>query len=313
MKIIGAVIPCYMGGDITLKLVEDLRTYADLIVLIDDKCPLQTGKKIKEKFNDPKIKVLFNKENLGVGGATKKGFDFLLEKRCDIIVKIDADYQMDPANIPKLTTPIIKKECDSTKGNRFTNVDSLLKMPMVRLIGNTFLSYLSKLSTGYWEIFDPTNGFIAFDSYALKKINYSKTDNRYFFETDILFRCSLQNINIKNISIDSSYNNHFSSLQPFKEIIPFFIKNLKLLFKRIIYQYFLFDFNVGSVNLILSLLFGLTSFFYLVYLLIKTNITNIYTSSAEASFFSIVSIISMQFFLSFIFYDSSLKVFLRKK
>ena len=313
MKTIGVVIPCFMGGDMTLKLVEDLKRFADLIVLVDDKCPLKTGKKIKNKFNENKIEVIFNKENLGVGGATKKGFDFLLKKGCEIIIKMDADYQMDPNNIPKLINPIIKKECDSTKGNRFTNADSLLKMPRLRLIGNTFLSYLSKLSTGYWEIFDPTNGFIAFDSYALKKINYSKTDNRYFFETDILFRCSLQNINIKNISIDSIYNNHFSSLQPVKEIIPFFIKNLKLFFKRIIYQYFLFDFNVGSVNLILSLFFGLTSLFYLVFLLIKTNITNIYTSSAEASFFSIVSVISMQFFLSFIFYDCSVKVFLRKK
>ena len=313
MKIKGVVIPCYMGGDITLKLVEDLKNYADFIVLVDDKCPLKTGRKLKEKFNDPNIEVIFNKENLGVGGATKKGFDFLLKKQCDIIIKIDADYQMDPVNIPKLITPIINNECDATKGNRFTNAESLLKMPRLRLIGNTFLSYLSKLSTGYWEIFDPTNGFIAFSSDSLNKINYSKTDNKYFFETDILFRCSLQNINIKNISIDSSYNNHFSSLQPLMEIIPFFIKNLKLLFKRIIYQYFLFDFNVGSVNLILSLLFGLTSLSYLVFLLLKTNITNIYTSSAEASFFSIVSVISMQFFLSFIFYDCSVKVFLRKK
>tara|TARA_A100001011_G_C14235217_1_gene810677 strand:+ start:163 stop:1104 length:942 start_codon:yes stop_codon:yes gene_type:complete len=313
MKKTGVVIPCFMGGDITLKLVEDLKIYADLIVLIDDKCPLQTGKKLKEKFNDPNIEVIFNKENLGVGGATKKGFDFLLKKRCEIIIKMDADYQMDPAHIPKLINPIIRKECDSTKGNRFTNVDSLLKMPKLRLIGNTFLSYLSKLSTGYWEIFDPTNGFIAFDSNSLKKISYSKADNRYFFETDILFRCSLQNINIKNISIDSLYNNHFSSLQPLKEMIPFFIKNLKLLFKRIIYQYFLLDFNVGSVNLILSIFFGITSFFYLVYLLIKTNMTNIYTSSGQASFFSIISVISMQFFLSFIFYDCSIKVFLRKK
>ncbi len=313
MKKIGVVIPCFMGGDITLKLVEDLKIFADLIVLVDDKCPLRTGKKIKKKFNEPKIEIIFNQENLGVGGATKIGFDFLLKEGCEIIIKMDADYQMDPKNIPKLINPIIKKECDSTKGNRFTNAESLLKMPRVRLIGNTFLSYLSKLSTGYWEIFDPTNGFIAFNSYALKRINYSKTDNRYFFETDILFRCSLENININNVSIDSEYNNHFSSLQPVKEIIPFFIKNLKLLFKRIIYQYFLFDFNVGSVNLILSLLFGLTSLFYLIFLLLKTNITNIYTSAAEASFFSIVSVISMQFFLSFIFYDCSVKVFLRKK
>lgn len=313
MKKIGVAIPCYMGGDITLKLIEDLISYVDLIVLIDDKCPLNTGKKVQDKFDDSKIEVIFNKENLGVGGATKKGFNRLIKKECEIIIKMDADYQMEPADIPKLVKPIIKNECESTKGNRFIHTESLLKMPKIRLIGNTFLSYLSKLSTGYWEIFDPTNGFIAFDSKALEKINYDKTDNRFFFETDILFRCSLQNIYIRNISIESRYNNSFSSLDPVKQIIPFFIKNLKLFFKRIVYQYFLLDFNVGSINLILSFLFGVLSILCLFYLFIKTSITNIYTSSAEASFFSIISVISMQFFLSFIFYDCSVKVFLRKK
>ncbi len=186
-------------------------------------------------------------------------------------------------------------------------------MPRIRLIGNIFLSYLSKLSTGYWEIFDPNNGFIAFNINALKDINFNKADDRFFFETDILFRCSLQNISIRNISIESNYNNHFSSLKPLKEILPFFIKNIKLLSKRIIYQYFLLDFNVGSIELLLSLMFGFLSIFYGFYLIIKSNITNIYSSPGQASFFSIISIISIQFFLSFIFYDCSMKVFLRKK
>ena len=127
-------------------------------------------------------------------------------------------------------------------------------MPKIRLIGNTFLNYLCKFSTGYWEISDPTNGFIAFSKDKLKEVDLRKTDNRFFFETDVLFRCSLKNISIKNVSIDANYLNHYSSLSPIKEIIPFFIKNIKLLLKRIFYQYFLFDFNVGSIELVLSIL-----------------------------------------------------------
>ena len=185
-------------------------------------------------------------------------------------------------------------------------------MPKIRLIGNTFLNYLCKFSTGYWEISDPTNGFIAFRKDTLKEIDLRKTDDRFFFETDILFRCSLKNISIKNVSIDANYSNHYSSLSPIREIIPFFIKNTKLLFKRIIYQYFLFDFNVGSIELLLSIILGLTSAILGMYLLLKTSITYELTTAGTASIFTVLSILSIQFLLSFIHYDSSVRIILKR-
>ena len=197
---IGVVIPCYLGGEITLKLITEIVLYANKIVLVDDRCPLKTGEKIlKSKLRD-KVHVIFNSKNLGVGGSTKKGFQWLIEQNCNIILKMDADFQMYPSDIPRMCEPIITKQYDATKGTRFLDVDNLLKMPKIRLFGNTFLNYLSKFSTGYWEISDPTNGFLAFNLESLKKIDLNKTDNRFFFETDILFRCSIKNINIINES-----------------------------------------------------------------------------------------------------------------
>ncbi len=313
MNSIGVVIPCFMGGEITVKLIEKIINYADKVVLIDDKCPLNTGKKIIDKNFGDKVKVIFNAKNIGVGGSTKKGFDYLLKENCEIILKMDADYQMLPEDIPRMCEPIIQEECEATKGNRFTNIEKLFEMPKIRLIGNTFLSYMSKFSTGYWEIFDPNNGFIAFKAETLKKIDLKKTDNRFFFETDILFRCSLKNIAIKNVSIDANYDNNYSSLNPIKEIFPFFIKNIKLLIKRIIYQYYLLDFNVGSIDLLLSILFGFSSFIFGIFLFIRSNITNELTTAGTASIFTILSILSVQFFLSFIYYDCSIKVILRRR
>lgn len=313
MTKIGVVIPCFMGGDITLKLISDVLNYADIVVLVDDKCPLHTGKKVKESNINSKVHIIFNERNMGVGGSTKKGFEWLLKKDCQIIIKMDADYQMNPSDIPKMCNPILKNECDSTKGNRFTNFEKLIKMPKIRLIGNVFLSYLTKFSTGYWEIFDPTNGFIAFNAETLREINFSKTDNRFFFETEILFRCALQNIVIKNVSIDANYFSNYSSLNPLKEIYPFLIKNIKLIVKRIIYQYYILDFNVGSIELFLSLIFGIFAFIIGIYLFIVSNITNVLASAGTVSIFIILSIIGIQFFLSFIYYDCSTKVFLRKK
>ena len=312
MTSIGVVVPCYMGGDITITLINNILKYADQVVLVDDKCPLKTGKKLLKSNIGNKVHVIFNKINLGVGGATKVGFEWLMNNSCDIILKMDADYQMNPKDIPKICAPIINKEFQSTKGNRFTNIEKLFDMPRVRLIGNTFLSYLCKFSTGYWEIFDPTNGFIAFSSESLKEIDLQKTDDRFFFETDLLFRCSLKNITIKNVSIDANYNNNYSSLSPLKEIFPFLIKNTKLLIKRILYQYYLLDFNVGSIELILSIFFGLSSLFFGLFLLIKSNLSYELTSAGTASIFTIFSILSVQFFLSFIYYDCSIKVILRK-
>ena len=169
--IVGVVIPCYAGGIITINMIPFVLENSDYLVIVDDACPLKTGKKIKSIYKNSNIHVIFNKSNQGVGASTKKGFEYLLNKGCEIIVKLDADNQMNPKDIPKLISPIINNECDSTKGNRFTNIESINRMPKIRLFGNIFLSYITKFSTGYWELFDPTNGFIAFKNTALNKIN----------------------------------------------------------------------------------------------------------------------------------------------
>ena len=313
MTKLGVVVPCYMGGDITIKLISEILEYADQIVLVDDKCPLNTGRKLLKANLSKNIHIIFNEKNIGVGGSTKKGFQWLLNTDCEIILKMDADYQMNPYDIPKMCNPIIRNQCDATKGNRFSNFDKLIKMPKIRLLGNTFLSYLAKLSTGYWEIFDPTNGFIAFRVEALKEIDLQKTDNRFFFETELLFRCVLKELIIKNVAIDAKYTNNYSSLKPLKEIFPFLFKNIKLLFKRIIYQYYLLDFNVGSIELLLSIIFTFLSIIIGIYLILASNITRELASSGTVSIFTILSIISVQFFLSFIYYDCSTKVILRKR
>ena len=132
-------------------------------------------------------------------------------------------------------------------------------------------------------------------------------------KNSLILKIWAKNIIIKNVSIDANYGNNYSSLKPLKEIYPFLTKNLKLLLKRIIYQYFLLDFNVGSIELILSIIFGFISFLFGVYFLINSNITNEFTSAGNSSLFTIFSIMSIQFFLSFIYYDCSIRILLKKK
>ena len=210
---IGCLIPCFRGGSVTLAVIQKALHFTDYIVLIDDACPNYTGQRVEKKFNSSdKVKVLFNSQNQGVGKSCRDGIKFLLENACTIIVKIDADGQIDPILIPALINPIIEGKAEAVKGNRFTSIDDLLSMPKIRIIGNLGLSFLNKISTGYWELFDPTNGFIAFKS-CTQAVRLEKTDNRYFLN-QIFFSMCISTNYILTTPHASIYANEISSLGP---------------------------------------------------------------------------------------------------
>ncbi len=310
---IGCIIPCFRGGQDTINVISSALKYVDLVVLVDDKCPLNTGKNVKKFFQENnKLKVIFNKKNLGVGGATKKGIEYLLDLDFEIILKVDADGQINPKLIPFLIEPLINGEFDANKGNRFSSLDHILSMPLIRVIGNLGLSFLNKLSTGYWELFDPTNGFIAFKKSALKKVRLDKVDNRYFFESDLLFQCSLQNICFTQLPMKSIYSNEISSLQPLREIIRFGKQHFINLFKRIIYQYFLLDFNIGSFELFSGSIIGFILISFILKIYLKGIIDKQFATPGEANLIGLLSIITAQLLIGFLYYDSTQQPLMRR-
>ena len=310
MFIVG-VIPCYKTPKAAIKVVNDCCKYVDLIICVDDFCPLNTGKEIEKSVKNKNVHIAYHKVNKGVGGAMKTGIKLALDSGADIIVKIDSDGQMPSKLIPKLIEPLKKGKAQFTKGNRFRDPNVLLKMPKIRFIGNFALSFLTKLSTGYWELFDPTNGFIAFTSTTIKLFNLNKIDNKFFFETDILFRCSLNDVKVSEIQMDAKYNNETSNLYPISEIPNFFVRHLIIFFKRILYHYFIYDFNPGSISLIFSLIFGATGFLLALFYFSKGLITQIETPGGIQTLFLALFFISLQFFINFVHYDVSQKPLMR--
>ena len=139
------------GGLTTLGLIESLVPIVDLIIVVDDNCPLKTGDMIIDKFTSSKVQVQKNEINEGVGFSTKRGLRELVKQGCDVVVKLDADGQIKPHLIPTLIKPILTGRAEAAKGNRFTSLDNIVKMPKIRIIGNLGLSFINKLSTGYWE------------------------------------------------------------------------------------------------------------------------------------------------------------------
>lgn len=313
MKCIGCIIPCFKGSQKTIEVINEALKVVDYVVFINDCCPNLKSKIVQEKIKSEKLIIINNEYNQGVGASVKKGIKYLLSTNCEIIVKIDADGQIKPQLIPEIIKPIIDKKADAVKGNRFTNVEHILSMPLIRILGNLCLSFINKLSSGYWELFDPTNGFIAFDAKTLKKIRINKLDDRYFFESSILFECAIANIFFMQLPMKGIYSGEISSLEPLKEVISFSSKHFVNLIKRIIYQYFILDFNAGSIELIGFIITFTTALIYFLLITFKNlQYENVYASPGEANLISILVIIAFQLFISFIFYDATQKPLFRK-
>lgn len=263
-----AIIPAYRVSSSVLKTVSETLDYVDELVVVDDKCPENSGNAVEEKFQqDSRVNVLFHEENLGVGGAMKTGFKWALERDFDIIVKIDGDGQMDPSLVPGLIKTLVENRADFAKGNRFESPRTVRQMPAHRLIGNGFLSLFSKISTGYWSVNDPTNGFIAIRRETLEKLEPERLSNSYFFESDLLFRLSIVRARISELPMNALYGNEKSSLKVGKVLLTFPFLHFKNFVKRIVYNYYVRDWSIGSVELPVGLTllvwgvwFGLSTF-----------------------------------------------------
>ncbi len=254
-KKIAIVVPAYNVGEEIVKFLDNIPDYVDKIFLIDDCCPLQTGKLAKKNSNDHRLNIIFNNQNLGVGGAVKVGYLKCIEDSIDIVVKIDGDNQMDPLEINAIVNPLITQNFDYSKGNRFLNNDKIENYPIVRFYGNIFLSFMSKLSSGYWDIFDPINGFTAIKINILKKLNLKIIDDGYYFESDMLFNLYNLKIKIKDVPVKIKYHKHQKqNLNVFKESFNFFNKNISRIIKRIKTNYFRNNFGLGSFFIFIFLL-----------------------------------------------------------
>ena len=252
---ITVVIPCYREKSKILDVLSKFDSTITHIIVIDDACPEGTGEFVLKNNNDTRVQLVTHKYNQGVGAATISGYLKAIELGSDIIVKVDGDGQMDPSMIKTLIRPIQRGEADYTKGNRFYRLYGLSKMPPVRLIGNLILSFASKMSSGYWKLFDPTNGFTAIHAKVAEQLPVDKCHKGYFFESDILFQLNMLRAVVIDVPIQAIYGDEKSSLKISNILLLFLMKHFANLSRRIIYNYFLHDFSIASIELVVALIF----------------------------------------------------------
>lgn len=256
---ISVVIPCYRVVGHILTVIASIGPEVSRIYVVDDACPDGTGAMVSAGCTDARVSVLQHTHNTGVGGAMFTGYRQALADGMQIIVKIDGDGQMDPQLLPAFVAPIASGQADYTKGNRFYDLDKITQMPGIRIFGNAVLSLVTKLSAGYWDVFDPTNGYTAIHADVARLLPFDKISRRYFFETDMLFRLNTLRAVVVDIPMQPRYGTEVSYLRINRVPGEFLVKHLRNIGKRIFYNYFLREMSIASLELLLGialLLFG---------------------------------------------------------
>jgi glycosyltransferase involved in cell wall biosynthesis len=303
MVAIAVVVPSFRVTAHILEVLAKIGPEVERIYVVDDACPDRSGELVQKRSKDKRVKVLFHEANQGVGGAVVTGYKAALADGMDVVVKVDGDGQMDPSLILTIAKPVLEGNADYAKGNRFDSLENLFSMPKSRIFGNAVLSLWSKLSSGYWNVTDPTNGFTAIHRSALEAIQLDKLRKTYFFESDLLFRLSIVNAVVMDVPMVSVYGEEKSNLKIRKVIFEFPWRHNVNFLKRIFYKYYLREWSVASFELPVGLgltvfgaWFGLARYF-------EASDAGRATTAGQVTLSALALILGVQLILSFLAYD----------
>jgi dolichol-phosphate mannosyltransferase len=258
---IAIVIPAFCVEHEIESVLLGIPKYISFIIVVDD-CSLDHTCDVVRGVSkvDNRITLIRHTTNQGVGGAMISGFRRALELGAQIVAKLDGDGQMDPSFLRDLIFPLVNGDADYAKGNRFRDFTALQQMPFARRFGNVCLGFLTKIATGYWNIFDPTNGYVAIRGNVLNQLQFGNIDKTYFFETSMLSNLYLIDAKVVDVSMPARYGKEISNLRILQVLLEFPPKLFFKFLRRIVLKYFLFDLSMVSIYILSGIplfLFGL--------------------------------------------------------
>ena len=299
---ITTVIPAHNEGRHIARVVESMPECVDHIVVVDD-CSVDETSDVVVATGDRRLITLKTDFNQGVGGATMAGYRKALEMESDIVAKMDGDGQMAPEYLLVLLNALIDEGYDYAKGNRFLAAESLAYMPRHRLFGNIVLTFMTKLASGYWHVFDPQNGYTAIKADALRALDFDSIHKRFFFENDMLVHLNLSNRRVKDVAIPAKYGEEESDLNPFKVSMTFPLLLLRRFFRRFYEKYLLRDFSPIALFFFAGLILFGWGVLFGIYLWIETAITRLPTPTGTIMFSVLPLILGFQLLLQAIVLD----------
>ena len=256
---LGVVIPSFRAEATIADVLRAIPANVAHVLVVDDASPDRTAQ-LAEAVADPRVRVIRHEKNRGVGGAMKAGYLAALQAGCDVIVKMDADGQMDAAHLAELVRPLVRGEAGYAKGNRLTSLDASRAMPRRRLLGNLFLSMATKAVSGYWNLLDPTNGYTAIRADVLCRLDFAQLEERYFFETSMLVELHLLRVPVRDVLMPARYHGERSSMRLLPISFEFGARLAAALLRRLWLEYVVFDFRpasaFGAAGLALSVFGG---------------------------------------------------------
>lgn len=300
---IAVVIPSFRVKAHILDVLATIGPEVWRIYVVDDACPEGSGAHVEAHCRDPRVVVLRHDHNQGVGGAVLTGYARAIDDGAEVIVKIDGDGQMDPALLPAFVAPILRGEADYTKGNRFYDLGQIGRMPALRIFGNAVLSFMAKFSTGYWDLFDPTNGYTAIHAEAARLLPHERISKRYFFETDLLFRLNTFRAVVVDVPMDARYGDEVSNLRVSRILGEFLFKHARNFAKRVFYNYFLRDLSLASLELVVGL--GMIAFGtgYGLFHWQQSLAAGVVTPAGTVMLAALPALVGLQLLLAFLGYD----------
>jgi dolichol-phosphate mannosyltransferase len=250
---IAVIIPAYRAAAHIGRVLSRIPASVSHIVVVEDCSPDDTAEVVRN-WRDPRVTLVRHTENQGVGGAVMTGYQAALAQGADILVKMDSDDQMDPGYLGPLIAPLLRGEADYTKGNRFLHTRELHSMPLARRIGNAGLSFMTKLASGYWNIFDPTNGYTAIAAPVARLLRNDSISKRYFFESSVLLELSQLRAVVRDVAMPAIYGDETSSLSVANSLREFAPRLFRGFCRRLFTNYFVRDFSLVALFLLAGVL-----------------------------------------------------------
>ena len=286
---VAVVVPAHNEEKLIGTVIQTMPDFVDHIIVVDDASADETGRAAKD-VGDARTEVIRLLENQGVGGAILTGHRRALAVGADVSVVMAGDAQMDPEQLPALLDPIAAGEAQFTKANRFYAIGSFDGMPKARVIGNVGFSFLTKAASGYWNLFDPQNGYTALHRSALERLPLDRISKRYEFENDLLIHLNILRVPARDVPIPAVYGQEISGIR-MHTAVPRILRQLfRGFWQRIWWKYVVQSFSAVALMLMGGL--ALTAFGAAVGMFVLVNTLGEPQASAGTVLLSVAPLLS---------------------
>lgn len=247
-KTVGVVVPAHNEEAFVGEVITTIPEFVDRIFVIDDCSSDATWERIRraaERVNAspnvakadggqvrPRVVPHRHETNEGVGGAIKTGYEFAVREGMDVVAVMNGDGQMDPDILDEIIEPVVEGRADYAKGNRLYSAEHSRGMSRWRFTGNAILTFMTKISSGYWGMNDPQNGYTAISRQALETLDIGALYNEYGFLNDLMVKLNVHGFRVTDVEMHAVYGDEESGIE-YRSFVP---KLSTLLFVRFLWR-----------------------------------------------------------------------------